>query len=114
MADRLCPGAAADRESWQFGVERHAEAAAHTDNLVPVARAERNRQAAARRNAGRVPERFAKYAGLNSTQPHSAHLSDTIHNQSARRIETIPELHQMKPALVGARYAEVRIFVTEG
>ena len=39
MADRLCPGAAEDRESWQLGVERDAEAAAHTDNLVPVARA---------------------------------------------------------------------------
>jgi hypothetical protein len=36
MADRLCPGAAEDRESWQLGVERDAEAAAHTDNLVPV------------------------------------------------------------------------------
>ena len=42
MADRLCPGAAADRESWQLGVERDAEAAAHTDNLVPVARASRS------------------------------------------------------------------------
>ena len=28
-----------------------------------------------------LPPRFAKYARLNSTQPHSAHLSDTIHNQ---------------------------------
>jgi hypothetical protein len=27
-ADRLCPGAAGDRESWQSGVERDAEAAA--------------------------------------------------------------------------------------
>ena len=42
MADRLCPGAAEDRESWQLGVERDAEAAAHTDNLVPVARASRS------------------------------------------------------------------------
>ena len=41
MAGRLCPGAAEDRESWQLGVERDAEAAAHTDNLVPVARASR-------------------------------------------------------------------------
>jgi hypothetical protein len=42
VADRLCPGAAEDRESWQSGVERDAEAAAHTDNLVPVARASRS------------------------------------------------------------------------
>ena len=42
MADRLCPGAAEDRESWQSGMERDAEAAAHTDNLVPVARASRS------------------------------------------------------------------------
>ena len=42
MAGRLCPGAAEDRESWQLGVERDAEAAAHTDNLVPVARASRS------------------------------------------------------------------------
>ena len=41
-ADRLCPGAAEDRESWQSGVERDAEAAAHTDNLVPVARTSRS------------------------------------------------------------------------
>jgi hypothetical protein len=27
------------------------------------------------------------------------HLSGIIHNQSARRTETIPVLHQMKPAL---------------
>ena len=38
MADRLCLGAAEDRESWQSGVERDAEAAAHTDNLVPAVR----------------------------------------------------------------------------
>ena len=42
MADRLCPGAAGDRKSWQSGVERDAEAAAHADNLVPVARASRS------------------------------------------------------------------------
>jgi hypothetical protein len=49
--------------------------------------------------------RFAKYAALNNTQHHSGHLSGTIHNQSARRIKTIPVLHQMKPALLEARYA---------
>jgi hypothetical protein len=38
-ADRLCPGAAEDRKYWQSGLERDAEAAAHTDNLLPVARA---------------------------------------------------------------------------
>ncbi len=47
--------------------------------------------------------RFAKCARLNSTQHHSAHLSGTINNRSARRIKTIPVLHQMKPALVAAR-----------
>ncbi len=40
-ADRLCPGAAEDQESWQSGMERDAEAAAHSDNLLPVARASR-------------------------------------------------------------------------
>lgn len=40
-ADALCPGAAEDRQSWQEGMERGAEAAAHTDNLVPVARVSR-------------------------------------------------------------------------
>jgi hypothetical protein len=40
-ADGLCPGAAGDRESWQEGMEADAEAAAHTDNLIPVARVSR-------------------------------------------------------------------------
>jgi len=41
-ADALCPGAAEDRQSWQEGtMERDAEAAAHTDSLVPVARVSR-------------------------------------------------------------------------
>ena len=41
-ADRLCPAAAEHREQWQSGVAREAEAAAHTDNLIPVARASRS------------------------------------------------------------------------
>jgi len=41
-AGMLCPGAAEGRESWQSGMESDAEAAAHTDNLVPVARASRS------------------------------------------------------------------------
>jgi len=32
------------------------------------------------------------------------HLSSTIHNRLVPRIKTIPVLHQMKPALVLARY----------
>ena len=41
-ADMLCPGAAEGRESRPSGMEGDAEAAAHTDNLVPVARASRS------------------------------------------------------------------------
>jgi hypothetical protein len=41
-ADRLCPGAVEARESRQSGVVGDAEAAAHTDNLIPVARASRS------------------------------------------------------------------------
>ena len=37
--DVLCPGAAADRQGWREGMERDSEAAAHADNLLPVARA---------------------------------------------------------------------------
>lgn len=39
--DGLCPGAATHRRDWQEAMERHAEAASHPDNLVPVARASR-------------------------------------------------------------------------
>ena len=41
-ADRWCPGAAEDRQLWQSSSERDAEVAAHTDNLIPVARASRS------------------------------------------------------------------------
>jgi hypothetical protein len=37
--DRLCPGVAEDGESWQASPECDAQAAAHTGNLLPVARA---------------------------------------------------------------------------
>jgi hypothetical protein len=60
MADRLCPGAAGDRESWQSGMERDAEAAAHTDNLVPVARASRS---GLRRDVGLLREYAAVLRG---------------------------------------------------
>jgi hypothetical protein len=36
---------------------------------------------------------------LNNTQHHLMHLSSTIHNQAARRINNHPVLHQMKPKL---------------
>ena len=42
IADDLCPGAAERRQSWQSGLESDVEAAAHTDNLFPVARASRS------------------------------------------------------------------------
>jgi hypothetical protein len=42
IADRLCPDAAEHYQHWQSAVERDAEAAAHTDNLIPVARASRS------------------------------------------------------------------------
>ena len=35
MADRLCPGAAGDRESWQSGVERDAEAVLGHGQVLP-------------------------------------------------------------------------------
>jgi hypothetical protein len=41
-ADRLCPAAAEHREHWRSDVAREAEAAAHADNLIPVARASRS------------------------------------------------------------------------
>jgi hypothetical protein len=41
-ADELCPGAAENRERWRAGREDDAEAAAHPDNLIPVARASRS------------------------------------------------------------------------
>jgi hypothetical protein len=58
-----------------------------------------------RRSAGHPPRPYAKCTGLNNTQHHSVRLSSTIHNRLARRIKTIPVLHQMKPALLEARYA---------
>ena len=67
-ADRLCPGAAEDRESWQVGVEHDAEAAAHTDNLLPVARASRW---ALRRDASLLREYAAALDGDGSRRaPH--------------------------------------------
>ncbi|MFD8562971.1 hypothetical protein ACFV1N_37335 [Streptosporangium canum] len=42
VADSLCPMAAKRRQSWQSDLESDAEAAAHTDNFVPVARASRS------------------------------------------------------------------------
>jgi hypothetical protein len=42
VADDLCPSAAKSRQSWQTDLEADAEAAAHTDNLLSVARASRS------------------------------------------------------------------------
>lgn len=54
-ADALCPAAAGERQTWQEAMERDAEAVAHTDNLVPVARV-------SRRALGRDADLLRKYA----------------------------------------------------
>jgi hypothetical protein len=59
-ADRLCSGSAEDRESWRSGVERDAGASAHTDNLIPVARASRS---GLRRDVGLLREYAAVLRG---------------------------------------------------
>jgi hypothetical protein len=59
-ADALCPGAAEDQQTWQEGMERDAEAAAHTDNLVPVARVSRRSLG---RDAGLVRKHAAALGG---------------------------------------------------
>jgi hypothetical protein len=53
--DALCPAAAGERQTWQEAMERDAEAVAHTDNLVPVARV-------SRRALGRDADLLRKYA----------------------------------------------------
>jgi hypothetical protein len=78
-ADRLCPGAADDRGSWQSGVERDAEAAAHTDNLAPVARASRS---GLRRDVGRLRQYAAVLRGeLTGTQ-----ADDLLTDVGSRRV----------------------------
>jgi len=62
-ADELCPGAAEARERCRAGLEDNAEAAAHPDNLVPVARASRS---ALLRDAGLL-RRYA--AALGGERP---------------------------------------------
>ncbi|MEV0633262.1 hypothetical protein [Nonomuraea wenchangensis] len=42
IADDLCPEAAETRQSWQADLQADAEAAAHTDNLLPITRASRS------------------------------------------------------------------------
>ena len=41
IADELCPDAPRHRQHWESALADDAEAAAHTDNLIPVARADR-------------------------------------------------------------------------
>jgi hypothetical protein len=43
-----------------------------------------------------------------SLQPHSPHFSSTIHDHSARRINTIPALRQMKRERIEARCPQTR------
>ena len=60
VADGLCPGAAEYRRRWQTSTAREAEAAAHPDNLLPVARASRS---GLRRDAGLLREYAAALRG---------------------------------------------------
>jgi hypothetical protein len=59
-ADRLCADAAQHRQSWQSSIDRYAQAAAHTDNRIPVARASRG---ALRRDAELLREYAAALGG---------------------------------------------------
>lgn len=79
MADRLCPGAAGDRESWQSGVEGDAEAAAYADNLVPVARASRSEL---RRDIGLL----RRYAAVLRGELTGTRVDDFLTDAGSRRV----------------------------
>lgn len=78
-ADRLCPGAAEDREHWQSSLERDAESATHTDNLIPVVRTSRS---GLRRDATLLREYAAGLRG----DPVGNRAGSLITDPGARRI----------------------------
>jgi hypothetical protein len=78
-ADRLCPGAAEDREHWQSSLERDAESAAHADNLIPVARASRG---GLRRDARLLRE----YAAVLRGEPAGNRPGRLVTDAGSRRI----------------------------
>ncbi|WP_152990679.1 hypothetical protein [Sphaerimonospora mesophila] len=79
IADDLCPKAAERRQSWQSGLESDAEAAAHTDNLVPVARASRS-------GIGFHIELLRRYAKVFRGEPQGTRYDDLLTDAGVRRI----------------------------
>jgi hypothetical protein len=79
VADDLCPGAAARREGWQAGIEADAEAAAHTDNLVPVGRASRGAVAL-------HIEQLRKYAKAFRGEPQGTRYDNLLTDAGVQRI----------------------------
>ena len=78
-ADRLCPGAAEDRQLWQSSSERDAQAAAHTDNLIPVARASRS-------GLQRDARLLRQYAAALRGEPTGTRADKLLTDAGSRRI----------------------------
>ncbi|MGJ6969855.1 hypothetical protein ACSDR0_49085 [Streptosporangium sp. G11] len=79
VADDLCPEAAERRRSWQSDLESDVEAAAHTDNLVPVARASRS-------GVGFHIELLRRYAKAFRGEPQRTRYDDLLTNAGVQRI----------------------------
>lgn len=80
-ADRLCSGAAEDRQNWLSSLERDAESAAHADNLIPVARASRSEL---RRDA----RLLRQYAAVPRGEPAGNRVDSLVTDAGSRRIAT--------------------------
>jgi hypothetical protein len=75
----LCPGAAEDRQLWQSSLERDTEAAAHTDNLIPVARASRS-------GLQRDVRLLRQYAAALRGEPTGTRADKLLTDAGSRRI----------------------------
>ncbi|OPG12519.1 hypothetical protein [Microbispora sp. GKU 823] len=81
-ADDLCPEAAKTRQYWQTGMESEAEAAAHTDNLLPVARASRS-------GIGLHIELLRRWAKALRGEPQGTRYDDLLTDAGVRRIAAV-------------------------
>ncbi|MFG1620202.1 hypothetical protein ACGFI3_46275 [Nonomuraea wenchangensis] len=82
VADKLCPGAAESRQSWQTDLEGDAEAAAHTDNLLPVARASRS-------GIGLHIATLRRYAKALRGEPQNTRYDDLLTDAGVQRIAAV-------------------------
>ncbi|MEU7856220.1 TetR family transcriptional regulator [Nonomuraea sp. NPDC049141] len=82
VADDLCPSAAESRQSWQTDLEADAEAAAHTDNLLPVARASRS-------GIGLHIATLRRYAKAFRGEPQGTRYDDLLTDAGVQHIAAV-------------------------